>query len=190
MHFHMKKVILLLSVLCLTFGITVGCTKSNAVKLTYALGETTVPCTGEVVVFKFADKRSTSTLGKDSDGSAISTVSDVADWVGWALFDELKAAGCDAKYRTSTVSPGDTALITGEVLALSLNQTGTTTYKSKVSIKVVVEKAGQVVHTEKYTSEVEDIVVPGYGSESELMAEALRGVIAEAVPTIAKKIGM
>lgn len=172
----------------LVFGVAAGCTKSNAVKLTYALGQTAAPCAGEATVFKFADKRPATNLGKDNDGASISTLSDVADWVGWALFDELKAAGCEAKYRTTTVTPGDTALITGEVLNVSLNQTGTTTYAGKVTVKIMVEKAGQTVHAEKFTSEVEDVVVPGYGSQSDIMAEALRGLLAEAVPAVCSKL--
>jgi len=182
----MKKIILALALVSL--GLTFGCNKSNAVKLTYALGPTTVPCSGELVVFKFSDKRPASTLGKDNDGSAISTLSDVADWVGWALFEELKAAGCEPKYRTSTVTPGDFPLITGEVLDVALNQTGTTTYTGKVTVKIMIEKAGKTVHIEKYTSEVEDVVVPGYGSETDIMAEALRGLMAEVVPTICAKM--
>ena len=174
-----------LPVLCVMLFLTTGCAKNEAIKLTYALAGTSTSCQGDIVVFKFEDKRSILRLGKDSDNSSITTVSDVADWVGWALFDELKNSGCNPKYRTSTVMPGDAVLVTGEVLAVELNQAGTTTYAGKVSVKIMVSKAGQTVHVEKYTSEVENIVVPGYASESDIMAEALRGVMTEAVPTIA-----
>ncbi len=180
MPFDVRKILILL-LLCLT----VACTKGNAVKLTYALGSTSSPCSGEIVVFKFADKRAGIELGRNNDGVAISTPSDVADWVGWALFDELKGAGCEPKYRTTTVTPGDGLLVTGEVLNVSLNQTGATTYAGKVTVRIFLERAGTVVHQEKFTSEVEDVVLPGYGSESEIMAEALRGLLAEVVPVIA-----
>lgn len=165
-----------------------ACTKDNAIKLTYALGPTAVPCSGEVVVFKFKDERSTVTLGKDNDNQPIRTASDVADWVGWALFDELRAAGAAPKYRTSTVTPGDAALITGEVLEVSLDQTGTTTYTGKVVVRIFVEKGGTVVHREKFSSQVEDVVMPGYASENDILEEALRGLLAEAVPTVCGKI--
>lgn len=129
-------------VLCLFVVLGVGCTKDNAVKLTYALGPGAGPCPGKAVVFKFEDKRSTTRLGNDNSGAVLESLSDVADWVGWAFFDELKNAGCDAKYRTSTATPGDGALITGEVLEVSLNQTGSTTYAGRVVVKVMVTKAG------------------------------------------------
>lgn len=174
--------------LCLVCILAFGCTRDNAIKLTYALGPTLAPCSGEAVVFKFVDKRPATRLGKNSDGAPISSLSDVADWVGWALFDELKAAGCDVKYRTSTVTPGDAALITGEVLDVSLNQTGTTTYAGKVTVRVMVSKGGQTVHVEKFASEVEDVVVPGYSTQSELMAEVLRTLWAEVVPTLCTKL--
>jgi len=180
MHGYVKRLIPLFILLCLA----VGCSKGNAVKLSYALVGVSAPCSGEIVVFKFADKRKVSSLGRDNDGIAITTLSDVADWVGWSLFDELRAAGCETKYRTSTVTPGEAVLVTGEVLAVELNQTGTTTYVGKVAVRIMVQKAGQTVHVEKYISEVEDVVVPGYSSESDILAEALRGVMSEAVPSI------
>ncbi len=175
---------------CLLFLFLVGgCTSSNAVKLTYALGETAGPCVGEVVVFKFQDKRPESRLGRNRDGQPVTALSDVADWVGWALFDELKAAGCDPRYRTSTVTPGSLPLITGEVLLAELNQTGATTWEGKVSVRIILERDGAVIHSEKFTSQVEDVAVPGYGSESDIMAEALRGLMAEVVPSVASRLG-
>lgn len=185
----MKKFLPLLALCLFSLLITAGCNKSNAVKLTYAIGEMPLtPCVGEITVFKFEDKRSSSKLGQDNNGVAINSLSDVADWVGWAFFDELKSIGCDAKYRTSTVTPGDGALIIGEVLDVALNQTGTTTYAGKVTVKITVTKGGQTLLSEKYTSQVEDVVLPGYGTESDIMAEALRGVTAEAIPSIAKAL--
>lgn len=172
---------------CLVFAAT-GCNKGNAVKLTYALGQPQSACVGKVIVFKFADKRTKTSLGKDDAGVAITSLSDVADWIGWALFDELKAAGCEPKYRTSTMAPGETPVVTGEVLDVALNQTGTTTYSSKVSVKVILERPGKPAYSEKYSSEVEDVVLPGYATESDVMAEALRLLMAEIVPSIAAKI--
>lgn len=180
----MKKVYFLSSLLCAVL-LGAGCVSGNGIKLTYALTGTAVPCAGEVTVFKFEDKRPVSNLGKANNSAPITTLSDVADWVGWALFDELRSAGCDPKYRTSTVTPGDSVLVTGEVLAVELNQTGTTTYAGKVAVKIMIQKSGQTVHVEKYISEVEDVVIPGYSTESDIMAEALRGVMAEVVPTVA-----
>lgn len=182
MPIYMKRLIPLFILL----SFAAGCMKGNSVKLTYALAGVTALCSGEIIVFKFEDKRSTTKLGKDNDSVAITTVSDVADWVGWSLFDELKSAGCEPKYRTSTVTPGTATLVTGEVLAVELNQTGTTTYAGKVAVKIMISKGGQTVHVEKYVSEVEDVVVPGYSTESDIMAEALRGIMVEAIPTITK----
>lgn len=184
MKSHMKLAI----ALCLAL-LVVGCNKSGGIKLSYDAAGMSIPCEGKLVVFKFEDKRSTDKLGKYNDNSTIISLSDVADWVGWALFDELDKAGCEAKYRTSTVTPGDTVLVTGEVLSVELNQTGTTTYEGKVSVRIMVVKAGQTVHIQKYSSQVEDVVVPGYSTETDIMAEALRGIMTEAVPTIIAEVG-
>lgn len=162
----------------------IGCSKSNAIKLTYALNTTDTPCVGKVVIFKFEDKRPKDELGRTDDNEVVSTLSDVADWVGWALFDEMESAGCEVKYRTTTVMPGDDLFVTGEVLEVTLNQTGVTTWAGKVSVRIVVTKGGETVHIQKYSSQVEDVVVPGYAKQSDILSEALRGVMLEAVPAI------
>ena len=183
MH-NMKRSFLLLLLLALL----PACNGSDGVKLTYALGPTLTSCAGDVVVFKFKDERTATRLGKDDDGHVIDTLSDVADWVGWALFDELEAAGCSARYRTSTMPSGDESVVTGEILDVGLDQTGTTTYRGRVTVRVAVNRAGKTVHSEKFTSEVEDVVLPGYGSESDIMAEVLRTLMAEIVPMVCKNL--
>lgn len=181
-----RKLIGLAALLCLVLA--AGCAKDNAIKLTYALGPTASPCAGDVVIFKFEDKRPTQTLGTDGDGMPITVLSDVSDWVGWALYDELAAAGCHPKYRTATVPQNGETVITGEVLAVTLNSTGATTYAGKVSVKITISRNGELVHVEKFTSEVEDVAITGYGSRTEILAEALRGLMAEAVPAIATSL--
>lgn len=183
-----RKFIGLAALLCLLAAFGAGCATSNGVKLTYALGPTVAPCAGDVTIFKFEDKRKNDILGHDDDGMPITSLSDVSDWVGWALYDELVAAGCEPKYRTATVAPETDAVITGEVLELALNPSGTTTYTGKVSVSIKVKKGDTVVHSEKFTSEVEDVAIAGYGSRTEILAEALRALLAEAVPAIAGNI--
>ena len=182
------RTIAFIALLCLLIGLAAGCSKGNGIKLTYALGPAKNPCAGEVTIFTFQDKRTKTNLGKDDDGKTLTSLSDVSDWVGWALYDELTAAGCAPKFRTTTVTADTNAVITGEVLEVSLNPTGVATYAAKVAINIVVKKQGKVIHAEKFTSEVEDVVAIGYGSRSELLAEALRSLLAEAVPTIGRKI--
>ncbi|AMK10404.1 hypothetical protein [Pseudodesulfovibrio indicus] len=171
--------------LALLLAVLAGCASGNGIKLKYALISTDSPCAGEVVVFKFEDKRAKTVLGKTRDNQQITTLSDVADWVGWALFDELENAGCKPKYRATAIMPGDDPVVTGEILALELNQTGVTTYKGRIELRLKVTRGGEIVHLEKYSSEVEDVVVPGYSTESDILAEALRGVMFEAIPAIA-----
>jgi len=179
----------LLSALGLALILAAGCAAGNAIKLKYALISTDTPCAGEITVFRFEDKRPASALGKTTDNETITSLSDVAEWVGWALFDELESAGCKPKYRTAITAPDDELVVTGQVLSLTLNQTGVTTYKGRVSVRIEVSRGGTTLHAEKYTSEVEDVVVPGYSSEADILAEALRGVMYEAIPAIAEAAG-
>jgi hypothetical protein len=174
-----------LSALLLAVALASGCASGNAIKLSYALISTDAPCVGEITVFRFEDQRPATVLGKTTDNETITSLSDVAEWVGWALFDELENAGCKPKYRTAITAPDDELVVTGQVLDLALNQTGMTTYKGRVSVRIVVTRGDTTLHAEKYTSEVEDVVVPGYSAEADILAEALRGVMYEAIPAIA-----
>jgi len=178
----------LLLTLCLLPLLMAGCLRSNTIKLTYATVETPIECPGKAVVYRFEDlRKDREQLGLHENGSAIVTTSDIGDWVGWAIFDELMAAGCDTKYRTITVAD-DIPVITGEILDVSLDQTGSTTFRGKVALNLRIRKSGRDVHVEKFISEVEDIVLPGYGSQSDLMAAALQGVITTALPVICENL--
>ena len=174
--------------LLLLSALLAACASNNAVKLTYALGTPQASCPGKAVIFKFEDKRSVSKLGKNNSGRNVDTLSNVVDWVGWALYDELASAGCDVKYRTSTPPEDGTPVVTGEVLAVTLNQTGTTTWTASVEVRLLVKRDGKVVHSEKFASEVQDVVLPGYGTQSELMASALRTLMGEIVPSVCKQL--
>lgn len=165
-----------------------ACASSNAVKLTYVLGVDRPACPGKVVIYKFEDKRPAARLGKDDSGHAVETLSSVVDWVGWALFDELASAGCDVKYRTSTPPEDGTPVVTGEVLNVGLNQTGTTTWTGAVEIRIIVKRDGKIVHTERFAGEVQDVVLPGYGTKSEIMAATLRTLMAEVVPAVCRQL--
>ena len=172
----------LLAVVC------AACVKSNSVPLIYALGPDKAGCVGELVIRPFSDDRGKASLGVDADGEDIVKSGDAADWVGWALFDELTAAGCQPKYRTMATDVGDLPTVTGQLLELHLNQTGTTTYSASVSVRLEVSRAGETLHVEKLSSQVEDVVLPGYSSRREILAEALRGLMNEAVPSVANAL--
>lgn len=183
---HLKTIALFAVLTALS--IVAGCASGNGVKLTYKLGPSSGPCPGKAVIHQFEDKRGITRLGADKSGEALQSLSDEADWVSWAFFDELKASGCDVSYRTSTLPSDNETVVSGELLELALNQTGTTTYEGKVTVKVVLTKAGKIVHSEKFSSQVEDVVVPGYGDRSDILEEALRGITEAAIPTICSKL--
>ena len=180
----MRRTLFPLAALLLTALLGAACAKSDTVPLTYALGMTKPGCAGELVVLAFADERANAQLGVDRDGQPLTTDSDAADWVGWALFDELKAAGCEPRYRTSVDGAGVAPVVTGQVLETRLDQTGLTTYVAAVSVRLEVRRGDQIVHVERFSSQVEDLVTPGYSSRREILAEALRGLMAEAVPAV------
>jgi len=184
---NMKRTGLLLALLLLPV-LMAGCLRGNAINLTYKNMETPATCPGKAIIYRFTDQREyKEQLGWHQNGNPIVAKSDVVDWVGWSLFDELTAAGCDVKYRTTTVSPDET-VVTGEILEVKLDQTGKTTFRGRIALNIRVQKGSKDVHVEKFISEVEDAALPGYGTQSDILAATLQGAIATALPVICENL--
>lgn len=172
-----------LFVLCVCLLAT-GCA-TNTISLTYgAPGLVSPQCVGDVTVLAFGDKRAAQELGRDQDNKPFRTDSDVSEWMGWALFDELTTAGCTPKYRTTWDTANQGKTVTGEITQVSLNQTGTSQYRAVMKMTATIFRDGEKVHTRNITSEVERVVLPGVHDKNEPLAEALKGVMEELIPVI------
>lgn len=176
----MMKTKILLLILMLVFAVGCGSAK---VRLNYVLGAPMgKECSGSVMVLKFKDARGNDSLGADSDGKPVLTDDDVAEWASWALYEELGNAGCDVKYHEKREGFMADTIVSGEVNAASIKEVNTTVWRGSVRVTVTVEHGGNAV-VQTFTSEVQDTTVMS-SSRQEIMAEALRGVLAEIVPMV------
>lgn len=167
-------------VLCL---VALGaCSSKTIVPLQYSLVTPAAgSCAEPVTVLVFQDGRGDQSIGRDGDGNRLQAGSDVADWVGWAAYEQLNAAGCSVQYR-SVRPPKGGALVTGDVLDVRLVPSGTTTWKALVKVRLIVERHGKKIPAETFVAEVEKPVIFGVVSREDLLNEALQGVMEQLVP--------
>lgn len=165
-----------------------GCSRKTVIPLNYSLvtpagGQ----CLGKVAVLTFKDARAQQSLGRDGDGYALTPATDVADWVGWSLYEELNAAGCEVEYRGVREGLAADMVVTGEVLDVRLIPMGKTVWKGMVKVHIMSEKDGIVSPGETFVSEVEKPIIFGVSSREEVLAEALQGVMEQIVPAVVRE---
>ncbi|KAB1441678.1 hypothetical protein [Pseudodesulfovibrio senegalensis] len=171
-------------VLGAAFLLLAACSPKTVVPLNYALVTANAgSCGNPINVLVFKDMRESRSIGRDSNGNLLQPGSDVADWVGWSLYEELNAAGCNVKYR-SMRQTDNVPVVTGEVLDVRMTPTGNTTWKGVVKIHVAVEREGVADPGETFMSEVEKPVVFGVSSREDILSEALQGIMEQVVPKV------
>ncbi len=183
-----KKRLTQLILVSACFVLLAACTPKTMVPLNYALTTPAVgACTQPTSVLVFKDARQSRSIGRDGDGNLLQPGSDVADWVGWSLYEELNAAGCNVKYRSMRQADG-LPVVTGEVLDVRMMSTGTTTWKGIVKIRVAVERNGKSEAGETFIGEVEKPIIFGVNSREEVLTEALQGVMEQVVPKVVAQL--
>ncbi len=182
-----KKLSTLLTLLTLVFSLAFsGCvTGGNTVALSYPSELGAYPwCRWSVTVVGFTDQRADKqTLGaKDLDeGEYYVAGSDVSDWVTRAFVDEFKNRGCGCEYRAGAADADTQFVISGEVLAVSLDKIGFTDFNSKVRMFVELTRNGERVYAETYNGELDRSFALGSDAPGDVLAEALQFVVTDAV---------
>lgn len=182
----MKKLLRIIVVVCLVFSAFAflgGCADKTVIPLNYALitpsGQS---CGGSTAVLKFADARTSRSLGRDGDGRLLQPATDVADWVSWSLYEELSVLGCDVKYHGVRDGLDEQTIVLGKVVDVRLMPLGKTVWKGVVKVSMAVERDGAVGPWETYISEVEKPVIFGVSTREEVLTEALQGVMEQMIP--------
>ncbi|MDD4952430.1 MAG: hypothetical protein PHV85_07780 [Desulfovibrionaceae bacterium] len=166
-------------------GLLLACAAGNSVRLGYrVVGIEARAGDAELSLVAFKDGRGKKDIGVNSEGQAFYPDSSVAEWVGWSLYDELRAAGAKVKYHNLDTGFETDYVVGGEVLEVWVKQESATTYKAQVRAKVVVSRGGETVHIEKFQSEVERVVFPGSQRPAEVLTEALQGLVTEAARAV------
>jgi hypothetical protein len=166
-----------------------GCSANSVVPLRYqpstSGGQT---CTQTITLLPFVDKReNTITIGSLGEGKNFYPENDVAEWVGWAMFEELKARGCDVRFREKA----DTSALKGYVVSGSFDtvsvNTGTAMMaKAKLRVRVKVEKDGQFVVEQIYSGERENLGLTYVDAAQKVLASTLQYILQDAATDVVK----
>lgn len=171
-------------------AILAGCSANTVVPLRYqavapAGGQT---CTQSITLLPFADKRSdTITIGTLGEGKNFYAENDVAEWISWAMFEELKARGCNVKFREK----GDQSAIKGYSVSGSFDtvnvNTGTALMaKAKLRVRVKVEKDGQYVVEQIYSGERENLGLTYVDAAQKVLSSTLQYILQDAATDVVK----
>lgn len=184
-----KRIVARLAVLALfLLAFAAGCTPKTVVPLNYAvLGNMPGSCNGNVMVVAFKDVRKQASIGRDGDGYVLNPGSDVADWVGWSLYEELRAAGCETSYHGTREGFSARTVVSGEVLDVKISPMGKTVWKGMVKARMTTEVDGKAYPGETFVSEVEKPIIFGVSSREEVLTEALQGVLEQMVPRVLER---
>ncbi|OIO00104.1 MAG: hypothetical protein AUJ49_10195 [Desulfovibrionaceae bacterium CG1_02_65_16] len=167
-----------------------GCAGNTVVPLRYqastpAGGQT---CSQTITLLPLVDKRAdTITIGSLGEGKSFYPENDVSEWVSWALFEELKARGCDVKYREKT----DTSALKGYVVSgsfdtVSVNSGTALMAKAKLRVRVKVEKDGQFVVEQIYSGERENLGLTYVDAAQKVLASTLQYILQDAATDVVK----
>lgn len=167
-----------------------ACSTGRVVPLEYYTAQITPPrCAAPVVVHAFSDARGAQAIGTTKDGQSFLADPSVpvAEWVGYALYQELKANGCQAQYQT--VSEGSPSpIIRGEVVAVDLKQKDSTNYSCAVKIRLTVVKNGNEVMIQQFGSEVDKVYMPSSDNPKKILTECLQVLMGEVMETLLPKL--
>jgi len=166
-----------------------GCATNTVVPLRYqASTQAGQTCSQGITLLPLADKRSdTITIGSLGEGKSFYPENDVSEWVSWALFEELKARGCDVKYREKN----DTSALKGYVVSGSFDtvnvNTGTAMMaKAKLRVRVKVEKDGQFVQEQIYSGERENLGLTYVDAAQKVLSSTLQYILQDAATDVVK----
>ncbi|WP_147819749.1 hypothetical protein [Salidesulfovibrio onnuriiensis] len=163
-------------------AVLAGCAANTVVPLNYSLvASPGQACRGPMTVLKFKDAREQRSLGRDADGNLLRPATDVADWVGWSLYEELSALSCPVEYHGIRKDEGARTILSGEVVDVRLMPMGKTVWKAKVSVLLNVEREGKVIVARTFSAEREKPIIFGVSSREEVLTEALQGVMEQMV---------
>lgn len=179
----------LAALLCLAPLLLTGCA-GRVVPLEYFAAQVTPPrCSVPVAVLKMTDARSTTALGTNKDGQSFLADPSVpvADWVSYALYQELKANGCQAQYHTLPQDLEGT-VITGEVQEVNLTQKDATSYKCSIKMRLKILKNGKEVMIQQFGGEIDKVYVPSSDNPKKTLTECLQVLMGEVMDTLLPKL--
>jgi len=179
--------------LLLIFGLVAalaGCSANTVVPLRYqpSVQQGAPTCSQTITLLPFADKRAdTITIGTLSEEKRFYAENDVSEWVSWAMFEELKARGCDVRYRDKAdagTPKGYT--VSGSFDTVNVTSGHTLMAKANLRLRVKVEKDGQFVIEQIYSGERENLGLTYVDAAQKVLSSTLQYILQDAATDVVK----
>ncbi|HWR04611.1 MAG TPA: hypothetical protein VN419_11395 [Humidesulfovibrio sp.] len=184
-----RKAITVLGLMA-ALAVLAACSSNTVVPLRYqpSTPQGAPTCSQTITLLPFADKRAdTITIGTLGEGKRFYAENDVAEWVSWAMFEELKARGCDVKYREKTdTTPSKGYVVSGSFDTVNVDSGATLMAKAKLRIRVKVEKDGQFVVEQIYTGERENLGLTYVDAAQKVLSSTLLYLLQDAATDVVK----
>ena len=167
-----------------------ACASNTVVQLRYQ--PSTPPagqaCAQTFTVLPFVDKRAdTLTIGTLGDGKRYYAENDPIEWVSWAMFEELKARGCDVKYREKPdAAPLVGYVVSGSFDKINVDRAANLTVKADLRLNVKLTKDGQFVAENVYSGSREDLGVTVVQAAQSVLASTLQYLLQDAATNLVK----
>jgi hypothetical protein len=190
MFFSRCRTILALLSLAALLALT-GCAANTVVPLRYQAStpKNGLTCSQPLTVLPFEDKRAdTLTIGTLGDGKRYYPANDPVEWISWAVFEELKARGCDVKYRekASTAPAPKGYVVSGSFDKVNVEHGAALTVKAGLRVRVKVEKDGAWVMEQNYSGERESLGVTYVDAAQSVLASTLQYILQDAATDVVK----
>lgn len=168
-----------------------GCATNTVVPLRY---EPSTPkdapaCSQPLTVVGFADKRAdTISIGTLGDGKRYYAENNVSEWISWAMFEELKARGCNVKFREqgAAIPAPQGWVVSGSFDRVQVEHGAALTVKAGLRVRVKLEKDGAWVQEQNYSGERERIGVTYVDAAQKVLASTLQYILQDAATDVVK----
>jgi len=188
MH-SVRKCLLTIGLLAVV-AVLAACSANTVVPLRYqpSAPQGLAACTQTITLLPFEDKRAdTITIGNLGEGKRFYAETDVAEWVGWAMFEELKARGCNVKFTEKAVAPVRKGyVVSGSFDTVNVETGAALMAKAKLRLRVKVEKDGQFVVEQIYTGERENLGLSSVDAAQKVLSSTLQYLLQDAATDVVK----
>lgn len=167
-----------------------ACSANTVVPLRYqpSAPEGLAACTQTITLLPFLDKRAdTITIGDLGEGKRFYAETDVAEWVSWAMFEELKARGCNVRYHDKAGTPvGQGYVVSGSFDTVNVETGAALMAKAMIRVRVKVEKDGQHLVEQIYTGERENLGLSSVDAAQKVLSTTLQYLLQDAATDVVK----
>lgn len=145
-------------------------------------------CTQTFTLLPFVDKRAeTLTIGTLGEGKHYYAENDPAEWVSWAMFEELKARGCNVSFREKqSTAPAKGYVVSGSFDTLNVARGTNLMVKADMRLNVKLEHDGQFVSEQIFSGSREDLGVTAVAAAQSVLASTLQYLLQDAATSVVK----